>query len=309
MRGMRSPFGISTSLLSLLSVGVVAACGGPDSAQSPSGQTTNGQTANAASSSSANAVGLPAKGATASAPIPFSYEAPEKWGELTPDYALCKSGEHQTPIDLPASGDVSKSTASLVFAYEKQPLSILNNGHTVQVMSTAKATLTAGPRTWKLAQFHFHVPSEHTIAGKRFDAELHLVHKNDKGELAVVGILLQKGNADTALAPVFDHAPPSPPSSAPSAAREAKSIDGAIVDLSPVLQSAFFGSNNAYYTYSGSLTIPPCSENVTWLIAATPDQISEAQLNALTSAIGEKNARPIQPRNARDVGIFRAASK
>jgi carbonic anhydrase len=236
----------------------------------------------------------PAQPEASAAPAPsgpprWGYDAPEKWGDLAPDWATCKTGQKQTPIDLASKSELGKDLKPLAFTYAPVPLQIFNNGHTVQVKNTAAASVMAGGQKWDLVQFHFHAPSEHTVDGKAFDAELHLVHKNAAGELAVVGVLLNKGKESKALAPFFDNAPK-------DVSSEPKAIDKASVDLKGALPG-----KTAYYTYSGSLTIPPCTEGITWFIFTQPMTISDAQIGKLKDTMGPNSARPIQPLNGRTV--------
>jgi len=238
----------------------------------------------------------PAGAAAPSEPPHWSYEGehgPDHWGDLSDAWATCKTGKNQTPIDIvPKSATASKTLAELVFTYAPQPLVILNNGHTVQVNATAPSTLATAGATWRLAQLHFHAPSEHTIDGKHFDAELHVVHQNDAGAYAVIGLFLEKGKENAALAPMIDHAPM-------EATKDAQTIAGASLDLSPLLPK-----HASYWAYSGSLTTPPCTEGVSWFVLETPATISDAQLAKLRAALHGETARPLQPLGARAVTSF-----
>lgn len=221
-------------------------------------------------------------------------EGPEKWGDLTQDFGLCKVGVNQTPIDLlPKKVEKDKSLKALEFGLKPIPLKVLNNGHTVQVVATDTATLNAAGDTWSLAQFHFHAPSEHTVDGKHFDMELHFVHKNAKGALAVVGVLLKKGKANKALASVFDAAPA-------EVSKDPKSVEGVMVDVSSLLPA-----KAPYSTYPGSLTTPPCSEGVTWFVLDKVAEVSEAQIAKFREVTHGDTARPVQPLGARKVTAFK----
>jgi carbonic anhydrase len=221
---------------------------------------------------------------------------PDHWGDLSKDWATCKTGTSQTPIDIVTKGMTkSKDLKELGFAYKPIPLSIFNNGHTVQVAATsgASATLEAAGDAWQLVQFHIHSPSEHTVDGKHFDAEIHFVHKNAKGAFAVVGIFLTKGKESKPLAPYFDQAPA-------DVSSEAKTIEGKTIDL-----ASMFPKKAAYYTYTGSLTIPPCTEGLTWFVFTTPAQISGAQLDKFRTLTHGDTNRPLQPLGARTVSVFK----
>lgn len=219
-------------------------------------------------------------------------EGPEHWGELDPAFSLCKSGQHQTPIDLHGAAQKDPTIGPLAFAYAPTPLRILNNGHTVQVEVTSASTLRAIGQTWRLLQFHAHAPSEHTVDGESFALEVHFVHKNDEGRLAVVGVLFAEGAESKALAPYFAYAPHDV---APAA-----DVPGTQIDL-----GALFPKKSPYFHYVGSLTTPPCSEGVEWFVLAEPQQIGKAQLAAFAGAEHGPTNRPVQPDKGRDVAAFR----
>jgi carbonic anhydrase len=230
-----------------------------------------------------------AKGQDATpAPAHWTYEGeegPEFWGELDANYATCSSGRAQSPIDI--AGEQALDLQDIVFNYQPSALTIFNNGHTIQANYDAGSTITYNETEYTLLQFHFHHPSEHTIGGTAFDMELHLVHRDAAGNLAVVGILLQKGQgANESLAPVFDNLPP-------------EKSDPQTLEAT-ISAADFLPEAHTYFTYSGSLTTPPCSQGVRWLLLNEPVTISEAQFEAF-AALFELNARPVQPINNRDL--------
>lgn len=214
---------------------------------------------------------------------------PEHWGDLKPEYATCSTGRHQTPVDLASSVAKDSSLKAPAFGYGPIPLVVINNGHTVEVENTAKASIVVGGEAWELLQFHLHVPSEHTVDGKAFDAELHLVHKNRAGQLAVVGVLITKGRENPVLKAVIDDAPADPTD-------DARPVPGAMIDLPSLLPAA-----SSYFTYDGSLTTPPCSEGVRWFVSQTPIELSEAQIARLYVLFHGHNSRPVQPLGDRTV--------
>lgn len=228
-------------------------------------------------------------------PAHWSYvsgdDDPSHWGALDPAFALCGNGAHQSPIDLPAKPAAGDPKAVTQGKDEPVPLHIVNNGHTVQVNDSAASSLTIDGTTYALQQFHFHVPSEHTVAGKSFDGEIHFVHKSADGKLAVIGMFLKKGKANAALAPVFDHTP--------ADKADESTVDGVAIDLSKILPKS-----PRYDRYDGSLTVPPCTEGVTWLVVppsvATLD-VSEAQLGTLAKAMHAPSNRPLQTLHDRAV--------
>lgn len=220
-------------------------------------------------------------------PPHWTYEGEEgadHWGELDPAYAACAEGMEQSPIDL--TNAEAFDLVDVATSYQASTLTILNNGHTVQANYDAGSTMTVNGHTYELKQFHFHTPSEHTIAGQSFPLEVHFVHADADGHLAVIGVMLTEGAADNAaFAPVFN--------AMPAEAAEPAVVEGATIDANAMLPE-----DQLYYTYRGSLTTPPCSEGVRWIVMTTPVELSAAQIEAFQS-IFELNARPAQPINAR----------
>ena len=224
--------------------------------------------------------------ALAEGPPHWTYEGkegPEFWGSLSQDYALCSTGKQQSPVDIPASAVTNP--ADLTFRYQPSKLNILNNGHTIQAAYDAGSSLVVDGVTYNLAQFHFHLPSEHTLTAKPYDMELHLVHQNAQGGLAVVGIMLKSGAENKALAPVF--------ANAPKQETAVSTIANAMVNAAD-----FLPATRTYWRYNGSLTTPPCSEGVKWHVLTTPVEVSPAQIAAYKSLFTDDH-RPVQPLNAR----------
>jgi carbonic anhydrase len=205
-------------------------------------------------------------------------EGPEYWGELAPLFAACGSGLQQSPIDIPATIEAAPLGA-LTFDYAAAPATIVDNGHTVQVNLTEGANeLRIGDDPYSLLQFHFHAHSEHAIDGEYKPLELHLVHRATGGGLAVVGVLLDVGAASTGLAPVFDLMT--------SATAEPTELS---VELDP---SDLLPTSRDGWTYSGSLTTPPCTEGVKWHVLSNTIELSTAQLERFT-ARHELSHRPV----------------
>jgi carbonic anhydrase len=236
--------------------------------------------------------GASAQDATPAAPTPtpahWTYEGeegPEHWGELDPTYEMCSAGKEQSPIDVvePTDGDL----ADIAVSYQPiSPMRIVNNGHTIQVNVDPGSSITLDGVQYELAQFHFHTPSEHLIAGQPQEMELHLVHKSAEGQLAVVGIMLNEGQANTALAPVFDNMP---------------ATAGAEQSVTAMLDpTTFFPAATSTYRYMGSLTTPPCTEGIHWNLLTQPVDISAEQIEAF-KALFAMNARPPQGLNEREV--------
>jgi len=211
---------------------------------------------------------------------------PAVWGRLSPEYALCSLGTRQSPIDLvdPTPAPV----AAVVFNYRPTKLRLENNGHTVEVASTTDNWIEVGDGRYELLQFHFHTPGEHTVVGKAFDMEIHLVHRNDAGELAVVGVFVRRGGDHPLLGLLAENLPEPGQEQTP----EGTTIDAS--ELLPAVRRSF--------RYEGSLTTPPCSEGVRWFVLETAIEASDAQLAAFEAALGTNN-RPVQARNDRELLI------
>ncbi len=217
----------------------------------------------------------------------WAYEGengPDHWGKVSEEFKACSEGKQQSPIDI--SGTENLDLPDVEFSYKPSQLNILNNGHTVQVVYDKGSSIKVDGEDYQLVQFHFHTPSEHTIGGKSFGNELHLVHKNDKGELAVVGVLIEKGKENAAFNEIW--------ANLPQKADEKKEVKATIN------ADSLLPATRSFYRYSGSLTTPPCSESVKWIVLKTPIQMSEAQIHRI-QAIMKHNNRPVQPINERKV--------
>ena len=197
--------------------------------------------------------------------------------------AVCASGSTQSPIDIAATQAGAGGRTNI--KWQPAALNVQNNGHTIQADVANGGGIEVDGVPYTLGQFHFHAPSEHTVQGKRFAMETHFVHKNAKGELAVVGVLHDKGEPNEALAPLWN--------ALPKSIEEKKALPA--FDCTSVLPK-----DRAMYRYAGSLTTPPCTESVRWQLMQTPTTVSEAQVKAFNEII-KPNARPVQPQKARDV--------
>jgi len=221
-------------------------------------------------------------------PPHWSYEGregPKYWGQLDPAYATCASGRAQSPIDIKKAKLVG--LPPLQFNYQPVALNVINNGHTIQVNYPPGSTLTVGDKTYTLKQFHFHHPSEEHIQGQGFDLVAHLVHDDGGGHLAVVAVLFQIGPPNALLDAVWRNIP-----TQAEKATDVPSVSLNVKDLLP--------ANYAYYTFSGSLTTPPCSEGVTWYVLRNQSTLSADQVAAFAKFY-PRNARPIQPRYGREI--------
>lgn len=211
---------------------------------------------------------------------------PEQWGNLHEAFNLCGTGQKQSPINV--TGAMGTDLNNLVFDYKATTLELVHNGHTVQVNHASDSTVTIDNMAYELVQFHFHAPSEHTIDGKSFPVEMHLVHANEAGELAVVGVMIEEGAENPALSSVWEYLP--------SQAGPLEAIEEVYVDAAHLLPS-----NPATFRYDGSLTTPPCSENVKWNLFTTPITMTADQIVTFENAVKFANNRPVQPLNDRVV--------
>ena len=210
---------------------------------------------------------------------------PDHWGDLKEEFLVCKDGENQSPVNFE---QVDKAKApQLEFHYKETPLNIVNNGHTIQVNYESGSYLMIGERKFDLLQFHFHVPSEHSVKGKPLDMEMHLVHKNEKNDLAVVGVFYTVAGTNRSLNPIWENLP--------KKVNEPFKNETIIVNAND-----FLPENKNYFFYSGSLTTPPCSEGVLWHVLNQPLPVTQEQVDRFKELMGN-NARPAQPLNQRGI--------
>jgi carbonic anhydrase len=235
----------------------------------------------------------------------WNYDAqrgPSHWADLDPSYGLCATGQAQSPIDLAmdetgddfADASLADLLPKLTFHYEPAPLNIMHTGYGIQVPYAPGSYLSLGEQRYDLRQFHFHSPSEHAINGQLWAGELHLVHQNESGQLAVVAVLLQSG----------------------SSRNQASAMQASFAKLSRYLPGvgekvrtgewmnarSLLPANTSTYRYQGSLTTPPCSESVTWLVLSEPVNLSAEQIAQYQSLLNHNN-RPLQPRHQRPVQL------
>jgi carbonic anhydrase len=211
--------------------------------------------------------------------------APAHWGKLDPKFALCGSGKNQSPIDI--AGRTKAELKPLKLDYKAGATEILNNGHTVQVNYASGSMLQVDGHSFELKQFHFHAPSENKIDGKHYPMEGHLVHADKEGNLAVVAFMFEEGAASALLTKLWDKMP------AKAGDKHNVAAGLSITQLLP--------KDAAYYRFNGSLTTPPCSEGVRWLVMKKPVTASKAQIAQFSKAVGVANNRPVQALNARAI--------
>ncbi len=220
----------------------------------------------------------------------WAYEGdtgPQAWGKLKPDFNTCATGKRQSPIHIEAGNTLQGPAEPVQFAYTPSNGTVVNNGHTIQVDVQGENTITVRGSSYRLLQFHFHTPSEEQINSKRYPMVAHLVHKNDEGQLAVVAVLLDEGAASPFIDKVWTYMPLD--------ANDRVGMPQGLLNLAELLPT-----DQRYYQFMGSLTTPPCSEGVLWMVLKQPVTISKGQYR-LFSQLYPNNARPVQAVNGRVV--------
>jgi len=213
---------------------------------------------------------------------------PAEWGELDKAFASCQLGKVQSPIDIRDAK--AADLPPITFDYKPAPLKLIDNGHTIQVNYAPGSTIDVGGTRYELVQFHFHKPSEEKIDGKAHAMVAHLVHKGSDGALAVVAVLLDKGQDNPTLRAIWANLP--------------KQKDKEIAAPATIDAAALLPADKGYYTFAGSLTTPPCSEGVRWFVLKTPMTLAASELTAFAK-LYPMNARPTQPLNGRAVEATR----
>lgn len=208
---------------------------------------------------------------------------PDAWGSLHPDYEMCSKGLMQSPIDLAEAN--ARADVSLFTSYAPGPLTILNNGHTIQANFAEGSHLTSGTMQFDLLQVHFHTPSEEVMHAKQYPMVAHFVHADGDGSLAVLGVLFEVGEANAEIQKLVD--------AAPTTKADPRTVPGVTLDPNGMLPDDL-----DVFRFQGSLTTPPCSEGVNWHVAKDTVTLSKAQLDAMHAIMGD-NARPVQPLNGR----------
>lgn len=238
-----------------------------------------------------------AKGATGQDEVPSSQGAPAKhdihwgyageggpsnWARLSPDNALC-AGRNQSPVNL--TGFIEADLKPIAFNYQAGGTEVVNNGHTIQVNYAKGSSIRIDDQSFELLQFHFHAPSENQIRGKSYPLEAHLVHADKDGRLAVLAVMYAAGAENAGLAKVWSLM------SDKAGDKKAFATRFNVSDMIPATRD--------YYRFNGSLTTPPCSEGVRWLVVKAAATASKSQIDAFAKAIKHPNNRPLQAINAR----------
>jgi carbonic anhydrase len=220
----------------------------------------------------------------------WSYEGddgPEHWGELSDEFSRCKDGQNQSPVDLVA--DFHVELPELVFEYHGTPIRETNNGHTILLNSVPGNFLAIPEKGWKyeLQQGHFHSPSEHTVNGQHYPMEIHLVHTDDKGQLVVVGVMVEAGEENEMLNKIWSFMP--------------EQVGETRESPISVFEAGVLPPTRDYFSYGGSLTTPPCSEGVSWIVLQQPLTASMEQVERFKQRVGQATNRPVQKKYARSI--------
>ena len=218
-------------------------------------------------------------------------QGPAHWAALDPANAACGTGTRQSPVDIESKNAKAGDLPPLTFDYRPSPLTLIDNGHTVQATVAPGSFLEVGGQRYALQQLHFHHPSEERVNGHAFPLVVHLVHKSEAGALAVVAVLMDAGKPNPLVDTLWAHLP----------AAQGKEVhpQGVTVDARQLLPSTL-----GYYTFQGSLTTPPCTEGVTWFVLKSTGQVSDRELKEFARRYPH-NARPVQPLNGRAMQVTR----
>ena len=212
--------------------------------------------------------------------IHWSYEGdtgPAMWGSLDPSFAACDDGSRQSPVDI--TGAVAGGESELEIRWQPGDAEVVDNGHTIVVNVAEGSAISLEGREFALLQFHFHHPSEHTVEGSAAAIDIHFVHAAAEGDLAVIGVFLEAGEADPTIQSIWEAIPSAGEPPGTMAAFDARTL---------------LPEGGSHYRYPGSLTTPPCSEIVSWVVMTESIAVSQDQIDAF-AAIYAMNARPVQP--------------
>lgn len=214
-----------------------------------------------------------------------SHSGPDKWGSLGAEYATCAKGERQAPIDIRRT--IRGDLPPLRFGYVPTVPTLVDNGHTIRVDTPAAGAVEIDGESYELRQFHFHRPSEEKVKGQPYAMDVHLVHQSKAGKLAVVAVLVEAGKEQPLLRTLW--------SNLPLERDKPFTRAGLKIDVGQILPA-----KRGYYTFMGSLTTPPCTEDVLWVVLKTPIQASAEQIAGFAT-LYRNNARPVQPTHNRAI--------
>ncbi|KAM0939720.1 putative carbonic anhydrase [Dioscorea sansibarensis] len=239
--------------------------------------------------------------------VNFTYSGatgPDKWGTLSPQFRACSEGRYQSPINIVRKDAIwNGNLKPLEMDYTPTNATLVNNVFNIMMQYNQNVgTVVVNEKKYHLKQMHWHSPAEHTIDGVRHPVELHLVHFSDDGNITVIAVLYKYGDDDKLLNKIKDEVD--------ELAKDACSITGENTTHIPVgvINTKYLKhGRHKYYQYVGSLTTPPCTENVIWNIAGNAREMSKEQAAELKAPLGIKykhNSRPLQPSNGRTVEFF-----
>ncbi len=220
--------------------------------------------------------------------VHWSYEGdtgPVMWGSLDPSFAACDDGARQSPVDI--AGAMAGGHRELEIRWQPGNSEVIDNGHTIQVNAAEGSAVSLEGREFALVQFHFHLPSEHTVEGSAAPMEVHFVHAAAEGDLAVIGVFMEAGAADPTAQSIWETIP------------SAGEPPGTLAAFDP---RTLLPEGGSHYRYPGSLTTPACSEIVSWVVMTESIAVSQDQIDAF-AALYPMNARPVQPLNERTIEL------
>ena len=228
-------------------------------------------------------------GGHAGAPVEWGYSGesgPASWGSLSVMYSSCSEGKRQSPVDI--LGYLPGDASALSFTYSRDGKHLTNTGKLVKV-THGNSRMRLKDREYTLIEAHLHNPSEHSIDGKSFPLEMHLVHEGESGEIAVVGVLYRLGEENPVIQTMIDAAP-----------QPSETVESA----SPLEANGYLPAQHGYYSYAGSLTTPPCTEGVEWLVMSEIQEVSQEQVGQIAALTGGgTNNRPLQPLGNRMITV------
>jgi carbonic anhydrase len=210
---------------------------------------------------------------------------PKYWAKLNSEFAMCELGVNQSPINIESTIHAALKPIRTIHKFPAKD--IVNNGHTIQVNFQEGNIIVLDKTLFKLKQVHFHAPSENTINGKNYPLEAHFVHADSKGNLAVIAVMFKEGEANPTLGQLW--------------AQFSNKVDETVTLKGRFTPDTLMPAKQQYYRFNGSLTTPPCSEGVRWVVMKAPMTVSREQIDTFERVIHHHNNRPIQPVNGRAV--------
>lgn len=215
----------------------------------------------------------------------YGGKGPSNWYKLDPSFSACREGKQQSPIDI-RGVKANNALPAIDFHYVSGPVTLVNTGHTVRINVAPGGYILLGGDRYDLVEFHFHHPAEDLVNGKLSDLVIDLVHKNTSGELAIIAVRVDEGQVNGSLAALW-----------PSLPR----VAGATATLQdPFNPLGLLPPDRRYWTYTGSITVPPCTEGVRWLVMQTATQFSQDQMESFARLYPD-NARQVQPMRGRKI--------